>query len=342
MRYKILGNSGLRVSELCLGTMTFGTEWGTGADKTTSAQIYEAYRKAGGNFVDTSVNYTNGTSEAFLADFIASEREEIVLATKYTLNFRENDPNAAGNHRKNLHQSVEQSLRNLNTEYIDVLWLHMWDFTVSPVEVMRNLNALVNSGKVLHVAVSDTPAWVVAQCNTVAMERGWAPFTALQIEYSLIERTPERELLPMAKAFGLPVTPWSPLGAGMLSGKYVRDTAPGEGVRLSAKSQKINTERNWVIVDAVKEWARQLGTTPAAVALAWIRQQSGSYIPILGARTLSQIEDNLKCLTITLPEVALKALDEVSRIELGFPGEFFQRDVVKTLIYSAQYPNIDF
>lgn len=342
MRYKLLGTSALRVSELCLGTMTFGTDWGTGADAATSAQIYETYRTAGGNFIDTAVNYTNGSSERILSNLIASERDELVLATKYTLNFRSGDPNAAGNHRKNLQQSVEQSLRNLQTGYLDLLWVHAWDFTVSPKDLMRNLNTLVTSGKVLHIAISDTPAWIVAQCNTLAEAHGWTPFTALQIEYSLIERTPERELLPMARALGLPVTPWSPLGAGLLTGKYRRGEAPGEGVRLSAQSQKITTERNWDVVEAVGRWSARLGTSPAAVALAWIRQQSSDYIPVLGARTVVQLQDNLSCLGLALPPEAMDELSAISAIELGFPGDFLQREVVRNLVYGGRYNEIDF
>ncbi len=342
MRFKLLGPSALRVSELCLGTMTFGTDWGTGADEATSAQIYAHYRAAGGNFIDTAVNYTNGTSERILGKLIATERHEVVVATKYTLAIRPGDPNAAGNHRKNLHQSVEQSLRALGTDYIDLLWVHAWDFTVPPAELMRNLNALVQSGKVLHIAASDTPAWVIAQCNTLAQYHGWAPFTAVQLEYSLIERTAERELLPMAQAFGLPVTPWSPLGAGMLSGKYQRDQTPGQGVRLSSVSQKLNTPRNWDIVDAVRHWAQQLGATPAAVALAWLRSRGPAILPILGARSVAQLDDNLGALALSLPPEALAALDAASAIDLGFPTEFYTREPVRKLIYADRYADIDF
>jgi aryl-alcohol dehydrogenase-like predicted oxidoreductase len=344
MRYKLLGNSGLRVSELCLGTMTFGTDWGSGADEATSAQLYVQYRAAGGNFFDTAVNYTNGSSERILGKLIATERHEVVLATKYTLATRPGDPNAAGNHRKNLHQSLERSLRTLGTDYLDLLWVHAWDFTVQPQELMRTLNSLVASGKVLHIAISDTPAWVVAQCNTLAQAMGWAPFTALQIEYSLIERTPERELLPMAEAFGLPITAWSPLGAGILSGKYSRGQTPQSGVRLSAASVKLNNPRNFDIAEAVAHWAGQLGASPAAVALAWLRQRPMAplILPILGVRNPQQLTDNLSCLTVDLPAEALAALETVSAVDLGFPSAFMQLPNVRNLVYSDVHSKIDF
>ena len=233
MRYKLLGNSGLRVSELCLGTMTFGEDWGWGASKEDSRALFDAYREAGGNFIDTANFYTGGTSERFVGEFIASERDRFVVATKYTLTMRPGDPNASGNHRKNMIQSVEASLRRLGTDYIDLYWLHAWDYLTPVEEVMRGLDDLVRAGKVLYVGVSDTPAWIVSQANTLAALRGWTPFVGLQIEYSLIERTVERELLPMAEAFGLTILAWSPLGSGVLTGKYLHPT-PGE-TRLAGR-----------------------------------------------------------------------------------------------------------
>jgi len=202
MRYKLLGRSGLRVSELALGTMTFGEEWGWGASKADSQKVFDAYAEAGGNFVDTANRYTEGTSEKFVGEFIHSDREHFVLATKYTLKMRDGDPNFSGNHRKNLVQSVNASLKRLNTDYIDLLWVHAWDFLTPVEEVMRGLDDLVRQGTVLYVGVSDTPAWIVAQANTLADLRGWTRFVGLQIQYSLVERTPERDLLPMARAFG--------------------------------------------------------------------------------------------------------------------------------------------
>ena len=208
MRYKLLGKSGLRVSELALGTMTFGEDWGFGASKEESKKIFDAFVEAGGNFIDTAVNYTNGTSEEYLGEFIQGKREQFVIATKYSLTTRPNDPNGGGNHPKNLVQSVEASLRKLKTDYIDVLWLHAWDFMTPVEEVMRGLDDLVRSGKVLYIGVSDTPAWIVSQANTLASLRGWTPFIGLQVEYSLMQRAPERDLLPMAKALDIGVTAW--------------------------------------------------------------------------------------------------------------------------------------
>ncbi|NEQ41509.1 MAG: aldo/keto reductase, partial [Okeania sp. SIO3I5] len=217
MQYKLLGKSGLRVSELCLGTMTFGDDWGWGSSQQESKTIYDSFREAGANFIDTANVYTNGTSEKFLGEFIASERDAVVLATKYTNGLGDKNPNGGGNQRKNMVQSVEASLKRLNTDYIDLLWLHIWDFMTPAEEVMRAFDDLVRAGKVLYIGISDAPAWVVAQCNTLAELRGWTQFVGLQIEYSLIQRTPERELLPMSRTFDIGVTAWSPLAGGWLS-----------------------------------------------------------------------------------------------------------------------------
>ena len=220
MRYRLLGNTGLRVSELCLGTMTFGEEWGWGATKEESRKIFDAFAEAGGNFVDTANLYTNGTSEKYTGEFLKGRRERFVLATKYTLNMRPDDPNGGGNHRKNLVQSLEASLSRLGTEYIDLYWVHAFDFMTPVEEMMRALDDAVRAGKVLYVGISDAPAWIVSQANTIATLKGWSPFAALQIQYSLADRTPERDLLPMAKALDIAVTPWGVLGGGVLSGKY--------------------------------------------------------------------------------------------------------------------------
>jgi aryl-alcohol dehydrogenase-like predicted oxidoreductase len=220
MRYKLLGKSGLRVSELCLGTMTFGEVWGWGASQSESHKIFDGFVEAGGNFLDTANNYTDGTSERYVGECIASDREHFVVATKYTLSMRKDDPNASGNQRKNMVQALEASLKRLNTNYIDLYWVHAWDFLTPVEEVMRGLDDLVRAGKVLYVGISDTPAWVVAQANTLAVWRGWTPFVGVQIEYSLLQREPERDLLPMAQAFDLAVLAWSPLAGGLLSGKY--------------------------------------------------------------------------------------------------------------------------
>jgi aryl-alcohol dehydrogenase-like predicted oxidoreductase len=228
MKYKLLGNSGLRVSETALGTMTFGEDWGWGAGKEEARKLYETFREAGGNFIDTANLYTNGSSESFLGEFILGHRQSVVLATKYSNAMPGSDPNAAGNHRKSMMQAVEASLKRLRTDYIDLYWVHIWDQITPVEEVMRGLDDLVRQGKILYVGVSDAPAWWVAQANTMAQLRGWLPFIGLQIEYSLIERTVERELIPMAKALNIGVTAWSPLSNGILSGKYHGHTSPAE------------------------------------------------------------------------------------------------------------------
>lgn len=330
MLYKLLGKSGLRVSELCLGTMTFGTEWGTGADWAESKRIFDAYVEKGGNFIDTANRYTEGTSEKWVGEFIASQRDYFVLATKYTLYDDRKNPNASGNHRKNLRRSVEQSLKRLNTDYIDLLWLHVWDFTTSIEEVMQSLNDLVRSGKVLYIGISDSPAWVVSSANTMAELRGWESFIGLQIEYSLIQRTPERDLIPMAKYFGLAVLAWSPLGAGVLTGKY-NQGIPAD-VRLTENSRKL-IPQNIKIAQKVSEIAQMLGYTPTQVALNWLRSQHQQFFPIIGARKLSQIEDSLGCLRFQLPSEMLKELSEMSAIEMGFPHDFIAYPTVQDVIF---------
>src|SRR5579859_4861254 len=226
MNYRLLGNSGLRVSEMSLGTMTFGEDWGWGASKEEARKVYDAFREAGGNFIDTANVYTNGTSESFLGEFMQGHRQSVVLATKYSNSLPGADPNAAGNQRKNMVQAVEASLKRLQTDYIDLYWVHIWDQMTPVEEVMRGLDDLVRQGKVLYTGISDAPAWWIAQANTLAHLRDWSPFIELQIEYSLIERTVERELIPMAKALNIGVTAWSPLAGGILSGKYQSGSSP--------------------------------------------------------------------------------------------------------------------
>src|SRR5512132_3347901 len=233
MKYRLLGNSGLRVSEAALGTMTFGEDWGWGTARDEARKVYDAFREAGGNFIDTANIYTNGTSESFLGEFMEGHRQSIVLATKYTNAMPGTDPNAAGNQRKNMVQSVEASLKRLRTDYIDLYWVHAWDQITPVEEVMRGLDDMVRAGKVLYVGISDAPAWYIAQANTLAQLRGWSPFVGLQIEYSLIERTVERELIPMAKALNIGVTAWSPLSRGVLTGKY-HGQGSSEGGRMSS------------------------------------------------------------------------------------------------------------
>lgn len=336
MKFKLLGKSGLRVSELCLGTMTFGEEWGTGANQAESRKIYEAYREAGGNFVDTANRYTEGTSEKFLGEFIHSnsEREKIVLATKYTLYTQKGDINDGGNQRKNMMQSAEQSLKRLRTDYLDVFYVHAWDKVTPIEEVMRGLDDLVRQGKILYIGVSDTPAWVVSRANMMAELRGWSSFIGLQIEYSLVERTVERELLPMAKELGIGVLAWSPLGAGVLTGKYLKDLG-SDPRRMQPNSNRL-VARNQAIAQVVVEVSKEIGCSASQVALAWLRAQGKSIIPIIGARNLNQFEDNMKCLDCVLTADHLARLDEISRIDVGFPHEFLERDIVKDLIFGGK------
>ena len=335
MKYKLLGNSGLRVSEVALGTMTFGTEWGWGADKATSQEIFDTYAEAGGNFIDTANRYTEGTSEKLVGEFIHSDRDHFVLATKYTLFDKTGDPNFSGNHRKNMMRSVESSLKRLQTDYIDVLWVHAWDFLTPIEEVMRGLDDLVRAGKVHYIGISDTPAWIVSRANTIAEFRGWSAFVGLQVEYSLIQRTPERDLIPMAKSLGLALTPWAPLAGGALTGKYLR----GESGRVREESIRRN-ERSVRITQKVVEVAEQLGVSPAQVAVKWTMQQDFTSIPIIGGRKRSQMEDSLQCVSFSIPSEMMDALNEVSQIELGFPHDFLSSDGVKQVIYGGTLDKI--
>ncbi len=344
MKYKLLGKSGLRVSELCLGAMTFGEVWGTfGASKQESQKMFDAFLEAGGNFIDTANKYTEGTSEKFLGEFMRKEREKLVLATKYTLTMDPDDPNASGNHRKNLVSSLEASLRRLDMDYVDLLWVHAWDFLTPAFEVMRALDDLVRAGKVLYVGVSDAPAWVVSQANTIAELSVLTPFVGLQVQYSLIERTPERELLPMARALDIGVTAWSPLGGGVLTGKYGKDD--GSDRRFgphNPMSAEFLSGKNLTIADEVGRIAEEVGRSPAQVALNWLRQRTGNgvIIPILGARTESQLRDNLGCLDFSLESEHLERLDAASAISLGFPHDFLARENVRNLVYGNKLGSI--
>jgi aryl-alcohol dehydrogenase-like predicted oxidoreductase len=343
MRYRLLGNSGLRVSEAALGTMTFGEEWGWGAGKDEARKVYDAFRAAGGNFIDTANLYTNGTSESFLGEFMQGHRESVVMATKYTNAVAGTDPNAAGNQRKNMVQAVEASLKRLKTDYIDLYWVHIWDEITPADEVMRGLDDLVRQGKVLYVGISDAPAWWVAQANTLADLRGWSRFVGLQIEYSLVERTVERELIPVAKALSIGVTAWSPLAGGVLSGKY-HGHGSSEPGRMSSDMMKAflpEQQRTDRIVTAVKAVADQVDRSMAQVSLAWLRYRPVPVIPIIGARKLSQLKDNLASFDLTLSPDQLKTLDESSAIELGFPQNMYAKDLVRTFRYGGMRDQID-
>jgi len=318
--------------------MTFGEDWGWGSSRQESQRVFDAFAESGGNFLDTANVYTNGTSENLIREFVGSRREQFVLATKYTGNRSADNPNAGGNHRKNLVESLEGSLRRLGTDHIDLYWVHAWDHFTPLEETMRGLDDLVRLGKVLYVGVSDFPAWMVARANTLAEWKGWSPFVALQIEYSLVERTPERELLPMAESLGLSVTPWAPLAGGVLTGKYNRDSQ--EEKRMDRTDYKAVSERNLHIAAEVQEVARQIGCTAPQVALAWLRTR-GNVIPILGARRVQQLMDNLGCLDVTLSGEQLAHLDRVSAVELGFPMDFLRRPLARRFLHGNTWERID-
>ncbi|HMV79313.1 MAG TPA: aldo/keto reductase [Leptospiraceae bacterium] len=337
MRYKLLGRSGLRVSELCLGTMTFGEEWGWGAGKEESFQMYKKFIDAGGNFIDTANRYTEGTSEKFLGEFIGSERPNIVLATKYTLFEDKRYLNRSGNHRKNMVQSLENSLKRLKTDYIDLYYLHVWDSTTPEDEILRALDDMVRAGKILYIGISDTPAWIVSRCNTLAELMGWSRFISLQVEYSLIERTPERDLIPMAEHMGLALAGWAPIAGGVLSGKYLE----GETGRVKEGSPRLN-ERAVKIAKKTAEIAKSKNCTPTQVAVRWVMQKNRINVPIIGARKLSQLEDSLTSADIELNENEMKELNEVSGIELGFPHDFIRSAGPQNVMYGDQKKFFDF
>jgi aryl-alcohol dehydrogenase-like predicted oxidoreductase len=340
MRYRLLGHSGLRVSELCLGTMTFGEDWGWGSGEKEAHAMFDLYRQAGGNFIDTANMYTGGTSERFLGQFLKNDRDGVVLATKFT-NVAPGanpgrDPNLGGNGRKGMVQAIEASLKRLGTDRIDLYWVHAWDFMTPVEELMRGLDDLVRAGKVLHVGISDAPAWAVAQANTLAALRGWSPFIGLQIEYSLLERTVERELMPMAQALGLGVLAWSPLAGGILTGKYSKAGAKSGRVTQTDQGERLNP-RNLAIAAEVLAVAVEAGFDASQVALAWVRAQGA--IPILGARTAEQLRSNMGCLDVELTGQQLTRLHAASKIELGFPHDFLVK--ARTYAFGGMFDAID-
>ena len=321
--YVTLGRSGLRVSPLCLGTMTFGEDWGWGSSVAESEALLSRFLDRGGNFIDTANAYTRGHSEAIIGDFFAKtpgRRDRVVIATKFLSNLYPGDPNGGGAGRKSMVAACEQSLRRLKTDYIDLYWMHCWDRHTPIEETMRGLDDLVRAGKVRYVGLSDTPAWKVAQAQTQALFRGWAPLIALQIEYSLIERTVEGELVPMALELGLGITPWSPLRGGVLSGKYTRENAGTQKADRGERVTSFLTERSYVIIDELARISRELSSSPAAVALAWVQAQPGVASTIIGARRLDQLDQNLLALAITLAPAHIAALKAVSEPVLNFPA----------------------
>ena len=322
--------------------MTFGEDWGWGSSREEAKKVYDRFREEGGNFVDTANVYTNGHSEELVGEFIHDHRDEVVLATKYTNATAGTNPNAAGNHRKSMMTSIDASLKRLKTDYVDLYWLHIWDQLTPVEEVMRAFDDLVRQGKVLHAGVSDAPAWWIAQANTLAQLNGWTPFVGLQIEYSLIERTVERELVPMSNALGLGVVAWSPLAGGLLTGKYGGSQQLTDA-RYSSEMMKEflpDRERLERVVSALRKVSNETGRSMAQVSLAWLRQRSTPVIPIIGARKISQLEDNIASLSLTLTQKQLSELDTASQIDLGFPYSMYQRELVRTIAYGGMRERI--
>lgn len=341
-QYRLLGRSGLRVSPLALGTMTFGEAWGWGSDAGEAQRIFDLYVDRGGNMIDTAVNYTGGDSERLLGSFIKEKRDRLVIGTKFTMARDPGNINSGGNHRYNLVRSVEASLKQLDTDRIDLLYLHAWDFTTSPDEVMRSLDDLVRTGKVLYLGICNTPAWRIAQLQTIADLRGWSPLVALQIEYSLVERTVEHELMPMAQALGLGVLPWSPLGGGILTGKYqASDLSDENGADVAATRKGVIASSGHLnagalgVADAVKAVADELDATPSQVAIAWTLLNPAVTAPVIGARTLAQAEDNLAALDIALSGEQRARLDAASAFTPIFPHRFVRRPMVRQLMFGT-------
>jgi aryl-alcohol dehydrogenase-like predicted oxidoreductase len=337
MKYRLFGRSGLRVSELALGTMTFGTDWGWGADRDECRKMFDRYAEAGGNFLDTANNYTGGTSERIVGELVAADRDHFVVATKYSLSTRPDDPNAGGNHRKNLVRALEASLERLGTDYVDLLWVHMWDGMTPVEEVVRALDDLVRAGKVLYVGCSDTPAWAVARAVTLAELRGWAAFCGLQVPWSLADRSVEREHLPLAAALDLAVTPWGVLESGELTGKYLAPDGRPARSRPEHVSSRVND-----LAREVMAVAADLGRSPAQVAINWVRQQDPScvVIPIVGARSAAQLADNLGCLDLRLSPAQLDRLSAASAFQPGFPRSFLESDHVRALVFGTTFERI--
>lgn len=323
MRYKLLGRTGLRVSELCLGTMTFGPDWGWGADRDESRAMFDAFAEAGGNFIDTANRYTGGTAETYVGEFVGKDRDRFVVSTKYTLSHDGTDPNAGGNHRKTLVTSLEGSLRRLGMDYVDVYMVHIWDHLTPIEETLRALDDQVRAGKVLYIGISDAPAWLISRANALAEAHGWTPFCALQSQYSLVERNAERELLPMSQNLDIAFTAWGALGTGLLTGKY-NDDPTGGGGRIYSAGWGTIEEHKLAIAREVVAVAGEIGCTASQVALSWVQAQSPTMIPLIGSRKASQLIDNLGCVNVTLSPEHLARLDEVSKIELGFPYDFIK------------------
>ncbi|OBJ60545.1 aldo/keto reductase [Mycobacterium sp. 1423905.2] len=326
-QYVTLGRSGLRVSPLCLGAMTFGEDLGWGTSVEESQQIIDRYTELGGNFIDTANFYTRSHSEKIIGDHIGrhpERRDRLVIATKFSGNLYPGDPNGGGSGRKSVIKACENSLRRLQTDYIDLYWLHMWDVNTPIEETMAALDDLVRAGKVRYLGVSDTPAWKIAQANLIAAFRGWSAFVGLQIEYSLLERTVEQELVPMATEFGLGITPWSPLKSGVLSGKYTRSNAGQRSADRGALVDSFLNDETYALIDELEVIAGAHDSTVASVALAWVLAQPAVSSVIIGARRLSQLDDNVRAVDVELTSDELARLDALTEPTLGFPTNMLE------------------
>jgi aryl-alcohol dehydrogenase-like predicted oxidoreductase len=342
VKYKLLGRSGIRVSELCLGTSTFGEEWGWGASREESARIFERFAESGGNFVDTSGNHTDGTSERYIGDFVHADRDRFVIATKYGMTIRSDHPNGGGNTRKSMMQALKESMKRMRTDYIDLYWMHIWDFTTPIDEIMRAMDDLVRGGTVLSIGISDTPAWIIAQANSLSEARGWTRPSCIQVRYNLIDRTVEQEYIPMARAFDLALAAWSPLGGGLLTGKYNVTGEPPADARLSRPEWEGRiTERALRVAAGVKTLAASCGHTPSQVALSWLRQRPGLNIPILGARSDSQLRENLGCLEFELDTNQLDELDALTRTDPVFPYDMLTSERAKRLVNGELWAQVE-
>jgi aryl-alcohol dehydrogenase-like predicted oxidoreductase len=321
MRYRPFGTTGLRVSQLFLGAMTFGEQGGVGAPLEECGRMLDTYAEAGGNVLDTAINYRGGASEEILGELLVGRRDRFVVSTKYTVTRDASDPNGGGNHRKNLMLSLETSLRRLRTDYIDIYWVHMWDAHTPVEETMRALDDAVHAGKVLYIGISDAPSWIVSRANTLAEWRGSTAFAGLQVPYSLLQRDIERELLPMAEAFGMAVAAWSPLAGGILSGKFSRPDGDSAPTRVDSASL---TDHDRAVAGAVVDVADQLSATPSQVAIAWTMAHSDAVHPIVGARRLEQLVDNLAVVDLELPPEAVEQLERATAFTPGFPIDFIE------------------
>jgi len=337
MDYKLLGKTGIKVSELCLGTMTFGTDWNFGSDKEESQRVFDAFCNAGGNFFDTANIYTTGTSEKYLGEFMQSERDNLVIASKYSLT-ESNKINVSGNSRKNMTQSVEGSLKRLGTDYIDLYYVHAWDFLVAPEELMRNLEYLLASGKILSIGISDTPAFITSRCNTLAELRGWNQFAAYQVEYCLTERTADREIIPLCQHDDMLFCGFGPLAAGLLSGKYLEENSDPK--RMTKGVSPRLSERNLAMSAEIKALAKEIGHTPSQVAIRWAMQMVKKSSPIFGARSLKQCEENLKVLDFSLTTEQMEKLNVISKIGPNNPNDFLQLPRLEEILFSGQRSNI--